>query len=136
MAEKYRWPVGFFIGAGVAFTHRGAEGLLRGGASLMVRSRKDLVSLSAETDAKRRFSLALTYQLFLPYTPHTMEMGTHFEFGLALDVVPAVRPAIRMGAALHMTVIRLNLLFDLYPGELKKGGGPSWRGIVAIGIGF
>ena len=45
-------------------------------------------------------------------------------------------PAIRLGAALHMTVVRVNLLFDLYPGELKKGGGPSWRGIIAAGIGF
>ncbi len=135
-AEKYRRPVGFFLSAGVAFNNRGAEALLRGGASLMVRSRKDLVSLSAETDAKERFALALTYQLFLPYTPHSKEMGLHFELGMALDVVPQVRPAIRLGTALHMTVVRVNLLFDLYPGELKKGGGPSWRGIIAAGIGF
>jgi len=136
MAQPYRRPVGFFLSAGVAFTHRGAEGLLRGGAQLMVRSRKDLVSLSAETDARSRFALAVTYQLFWPYTPHSMEMGVHVELGLALDVVPAVRPAVRLGTVLHMTVVRVNLLFDLYPGELKKGGGPSWRGIIAAGIGF
>lgn len=136
VAEKHRRPVGFFVGAGVAFTHRGNEALLRGGAQLMLRSRKDLLTLSAETDAKSRFALALTYQLFLPYAPHSMEMGAHFELGMALDVVPAVRPAIRAGAAFHMTVIRMNLLFDLYPGELKKGGGPSWRGMFVVGIGF
>jgi len=136
MAERHRRPVGFFVGAGVAFTHRGAEALVRGGASVMVRSRKDLVTLSAETDAKERFALALTYQLFLPYTPHAMEMGVHFELGMALDLVPEVRPAIRAGAGLHMSMVRLNLLFDLYPGELEKGGGPSWRGMVVVGLGF
>lgn len=136
MAEKYRHPFGFFLSGGVAFTHRGAEGILRGGASLMVRSRKDLVTLSAETDARERFALALTYQLFLPYTPHSMEMGVHFELGLALDVIPSVSPAIRLGVVGHMTVVRVNLLFDLYPGELQKGGRPSWRGMVAAGIGF
>jgi len=136
MAEKYHWPVGVFVGAGVAFTHRGAEPLLRGGISVMVRRRKDVLSLAAETDAKERVALALTYQLYLPYAPHSMEMGGHFELGMALDLVPAVRPAFRAGAAFHISVVRVNLLFDLYPGELKKGGGPSWRGMVVFGIGF
>ncbi len=136
MAERYRRPFGFFVGAGVAFTHRGVEALLRGGASLMLRGHKDLLTLSAETDAKERFALALTYQLFLPYSPHNWELGAHFELGMVLDVVPKVRPAIRLGAALHMAVVRVNLLWDLYPGELKKGGGPSWRGMAVIGIGF
>lgn len=136
VAERYRWPVGFFVGAGLAFTNRGVEALVRGGASLMVRSRKDLVTLSAETDARERFALALTYQLFLPYAPHAMEMGAHFELGMALDLVPEVRPAIRAGAAMHISMVRVSLLFDLYPGELKKDGGPSWRGMVVAGVGF
>lgn len=136
VAERYHRPVGFFLGVGVAFTHRGAEAHLRAGASLMLRSHKDLLTLTAETDAKSRFAMALTYQLFLPYSPHNWEMGGHFELGLALDLYPAVRPAIRAGTTLHIGAIRVNLLFDLYPGELKAGGGPSWRGVVGAGFGF
>ncbi|MFH2005226.1 MAG: hypothetical protein ABI333_01440 [bacterium] len=136
LAQSYKRPVGFFLGAGVAFTTRGAEPLLRGGMSLMVRSRKDLVTLSAETDAKERIALALVYQLFLPYAPHSMQMGGHFELGMVLDVHPAARPAIRAGAAFHFALVRINLLFDLYPGETKTGGAPAWRGIVAAGLGF
>lgn len=136
IAERYRRPVGFFLGVGLAFTHRGVEAHLRAGASLMLRSHQDLLTLTAETDAKERFAMALTYQLFLPYSPYNWELGAHFELGLALDLYPAVRPAIRAGTTLHIGAIRVNLLFDLYPGELKAGGGPSWRGVVGAGFGF
>ncbi len=136
MAERRRRPWGLFVGVGLAFTHRGGEPLLRAGASIMLRRRKDLVSLSAETDARERFGLALSYQLFLPYAPHSAEMGGHFELGLEVDLVPHVRPAIRLGAALHISMVRVGLLLDVYPGEMKKGGGPSWRGQLTAGVGF
>ena len=136
VAERYRRPVGFFVSIGAAMTRHRVEALLRVGASLMVRSRRDLVAFSLETDAKERVAFGLVYQLFLPFMPHSHEMGGHGELGLVLDVAPTVTPAFRAGAAFHFSFVRVNVLFDLYPFEFKKGGRPTWRAMATAGLGF
>jgi hypothetical protein len=136
VAEAYRFPLGGFVSLGAAFTRRGAEAWLRAGLSLRLRSRKDELALSVETDASNRASLGLVYQLFLPYTPSSHEMGGHAELGLVLDAAPAVRPAIRLGAAFSASFLRINLLVDIYPGEFGDGGGPAWRLLLGAGLGL
>jgi len=136
VAAKYHLPLGVFVTVGAAFTRHRRELWLRAGLSVLLRQRKDLLTLSGETDAHTRFGLALVYQLFLPYTPRAMEMGAHGELGLVLDVWPEVRPAIRLGAAFHMSILRLNVFADIYPGEFKDGGAPAWRIGLGAGIGL
>ena len=48
--------------------------------------------------------------------------------GLVLDVMPKVRPAIRLGAAFHVSFIRLNVFGDIYPGEFVGVVGESGSG--------
>ncbi len=136
VAAMYHFPLGVFVTVGGAVTRHRREFWLRAGLSVLLRQRKDLLTLSGETDAHTRFGLALVYQLFLPYAPSSQEMGAHGELGLVLDVWPKVRPAIRLGAAFHMSVIRLNVLADIYPGEFKDGGAPAWRILLGAGIGI
>jgi hypothetical protein len=136
VAEAYRFPLGGFVALGVGFTAGGAEAWLRAGLSLRLRDRKDQLALSVETDAQRRASLGLVYQLFLPYTPSSHEMGGHAELGLVLDVAPEARPAIRLGAAFHASFIRINVLADVYPGSFGEDDGPAWRVLLGAGLGL
>jgi hypothetical protein len=136
VAERHRRPVGLSAGAGVAFNNRGAEALLRAAVSLLVRRRRDLVTLAAETDARSRVALALTYELLAPFQPHAYEIGFGGELGLVLDVYPEARPAIRAGATVRFSIAHAAIRFDLYPGEIPKGGGAAWRGLLVLGIGL
>lgn len=136
VAPAHRRPVGVFVTAGLGVTDQGVEAWLRGGLSLLLRRRLDLLTLAAETDAQERLSLALVYELFLPYRPSTHEMGAHAELGLVLDVLPVVTPGIRMGAAFHFGFIRVQALIDVYPGEIRQGDSPAWRLLVGAGLGI
>lgn len=137
LAAPYKRPVGLFAQVGLGATKDGVEAWLRAGASLFLRRHLDLLTLTGETDAQHRFGLGLAYQLFLPYTPNTHEMGAHFELGLVLDVWPEVRPALRLGGAFHFGFIQLGALLDFYPGELgKRATGPPWRFLFGAGLGM
>jgi hypothetical protein len=137
LAAPYKRPVGFFAQVGVGATRDGAEPWVRVGASLLLRRRLDLLTLSAESDVQHRFGLGLAYQVFLPYRPNLHEMGASFELGLVLDVWPELRPAIRLGGAFRFGFVGLGALLDFYPGELGgDASGPSWRLLLGAGVGL
>jgi hypothetical protein len=137
LSARYHRPVGLVAQVGIGATRDGVEAWLRAGASLFLRRRLDLLTLTGETDAQHRFGLGLAYQLFLPYNPNTHEMGAHFELGLVLDCWPEVRPALRLGGAFRFGFIQLGALLDFYPGELdKSASGPAWRVLLGAGIGL